>query len=68
MQGDLQRIGAPVGALDAEGVFLDKIIDRDGALVLLVGTPTPDRGLVECDGDQSVGPVGVLAMHAISRG
>ena len=54
VQGDCQRIRTAILTGDAERIFFDEIVDRDGALVLLVGIAAPDRGLVEGDRDEAV--------------
>ena len=47
MKRDGQAVGAVRLAGQAEAVFLDKVVDRDLAFVLLVGTADADRVAVE---------------------
>ena len=50
--GELERVGAVVAAVQREAVALEDVEHRHLALVLDVGAAAPDRGLVEGDGDE----------------
>ena len=54
MIADVQREGARASAFRREQVLLDQIVDRDRALVLDVGTGTPDQFLVERHRDDAI--------------
>ena len=51
-EGNQQRIGSAIMSDKRKAVFLDKIVNRDRTLMLLIGRAAADRIFVERNGDQ----------------